>query len=149
MKFTLQEFILKNWIIFTLQEFILKNWIIFTLQGFILKNWIIFTLQEFILKNWIIFTLQEFILKNWNYSYITSFFILKNKEKIVYEILFEEIKKNSSKYYNILNLQKKFHCDFEIGIFNASKNFFPNINIKYCAFHYKSELEKNKKKKMF
>ena len=80
------------------------------------------------------FTLQEFILKNWNYSYITSFFILKNKEKIVYEILFEEIKKNSSKYYNILNAQENFHCDFKIGISYAAEKVYPNIKNEILHF---------------
>jgi len=56
-----------------------------------------------------------------NYFYTISFSILLNKEQTTYEILLEEIKKNSSKYYNILNAQKNFHCDFEIGIFNRVK----------------------------
>jgi len=31
----------------------------------------------------------------------------------------------------------------------AKKSFFPNINIKYCAFHYKNPLEKSKNKLYF
>ena len=91
------------------------------------------------------FTLQEFILKNWNYSYITSFFILKNKEKIVYEILFEEIKKNSSKYNSIEITPKIFHCDFEKAVSNAAQKIFINANIKYCIWHFKRALEIKKK----
>jgi len=36
------------------------------------------------------------------------------------------------------------HCDFEQGISNASKKVFPNINIKYCVWHYKKSLENQK-----
>jgi len=54
--------------------------------------------------------------KELNYFYITSFSILQNKEQTTYEILLKKNKKkkNSSKYYNILNVQKNFHCDFKI-----------------------------------
>ena len=38
----------------------------------------------------------------------------------------------------------KFHCDFEIAISNAAKNIFPDINIKYCIWHYKRSLEVKK-----
>ncbi|KAG4095438.1 hypothetical protein H8356DRAFT_1354551 [Neocallimastix lanati (nom. inval.)] len=34
-------------------------------------------------------------------------------------------------YYNILNAQKIFHCDFEIGISNDVKNVFLINNINY------------------
>ena len=33
------------------------------------------------------------------------------------------------------------HCDFERGISKAVKKIFPNINIKYCIWHYKRLLE--------
>jgi len=74
--------------------------------------------------------------KELNYFYITSFSILQNKEQTTYEILLEKNKKkkNSSKYYNILNVQKNFHCDFKIWISNTAKKVFPNINIRYCFF---------------
>ncbi|KAL6611904.1 hypothetical protein U3516DRAFT_870945 [Neocallimastix sp. 'constans'] len=51
----------------------------------------------------------------------TSFSILKNKKQTTYEILFKEIKKNSSKYNSIENTPKIFHCDFEKAI---SKLYF-------------------------
>ena len=45
----------------------------------------------------------------------------------------------------ILIFQKNFfHYDFEKGISNAMENIFPNINIKYCIWHYKKLLMKKK-----
>ena len=38
------------------------------------------------------------------------------------------------------------HCDFEKGISKAVKKIFPNINIKYCIWHFKRSLEIKKKK---
>ncbi|KAG4103990.1 hypothetical protein H8356DRAFT_1419930 [Neocallimastix lanati (nom. inval.)] len=45
---------------------------------------------------------------------------------------------------NTLITTINFHCDFEQGISNAAKKIFPNINIKYCVWHYKRSLEKQK-----
>ena len=59
--------------------------------------------------------------------YEKIFFILLKKKKKRTNNLWNIIrrnKKNSSKYYNILNAQKIFHCDFEIGISNDVKNVF-------------------------
>ncbi|ORX76137.1 hypothetical protein BCR32DRAFT_304110 [Anaeromyces robustus] len=42
---------------------------------------------------------------------------------------------------------KYFHCDFEKAISNAAEKVFPNINIKYCIWHYKRAL-KNKFNKL-
>ncbi|OUM70671.1 hypothetical protein PIROE2DRAFT_1212 [Piromyces sp. E2] len=51
-----------------------------------------------------------------------------------YELLFEELKKNASKYNNnIIITPKILHCNFEKGIFNAAIKIFPNISIKYCV----------------
>jgi len=89
-----------------------------------------------------IFTNQVFItrtfVKELNGFYTTSFSILENKSQITYETLFEEIKKNSSKYNNNNEITPKiFHCDFERAITNAIENVFPNANIKYCIWHFK------------
>ncbi|KAG4087812.1 hypothetical protein H8356DRAFT_1433280 [Neocallimastix lanati (nom. inval.)] len=82
-----------------------------------------------------------------NCFYTTSMSILKNKEQITYEILFNEIKKNIIKYNANINFSEKiFHCDFEKGISNAVENIFPNINIKYCFWHYKRLLMTKKNK---
>jgi len=55
----------------------------------------------------------------------------KNKKK----------KKNSNKYSNnTIVIPNNFHCDFEKGISNAKEEIFPNINIKYCIWHYKRAL---------
>ena len=113
-----------------------------------------------------IFSYQVFITRTYieklNCFYTTSFSILRNKEQGTYEKLFEEIKKNISNYSNdesmTLNfhcnsnnnkkdkksMTLKFHCDFEIAISNAAKNIFPDINIKYCIWHYKRSLEVKK-----
>ncbi|KAG4097467.1 hypothetical protein H8356DRAFT_1425238 [Neocallimastix lanati (nom. inval.)] len=75
-----------------------------------------------------------------NCFYTTSMSILKNKEQITYEILFNEIKKNIIKYNANINFSEKiFHCDFEKGISNAVENIFPNINIKYCFWQLKKD----------
>jgi len=77
-----------------------------------------------------------------NSFYTTSFSIIKNKEQINYEILLEELKKNAIKYNNNSEITPKyFHCDFERAISNAAEKVFPNINIKYCIWHYKRALE--------
>ncbi|KAG4104841.1 hypothetical protein H8356DRAFT_1419340 [Neocallimastix lanati (nom. inval.)] len=82
-----------------------------------------------------------------NCFYTTSMSILKNKEQTTYEILFNEIKKNIIKYNANINFSEKiFHCDFEKGISNAVENIFPNINIKYCFWHYKRLLMTKKNK---
>ncbi|KAL6608912.1 hypothetical protein U3516DRAFT_873222 [Neocallimastix sp. 'constans'] len=74
-----------------------------------------------------IFSYQVFITRTYatelNCFYTTSFSILKIKKQTTYEILFEEIKKNSSKY-----------------------NIFINANIKYCIWHFKRALENILKK---
>ncbi|KAG4105181.1 hypothetical protein H8356DRAFT_1366384 [Neocallimastix lanati (nom. inval.)] len=55
----------------------------------------------------------------------------------------EEIRKNSIpmdiKPKHIFNAVSQ-----EMGISNASKKVFPNINIKYCVWHYKKSLENQK-----
>ncbi|KAG4089387.1 hypothetical protein H8356DRAFT_1432094 [Neocallimastix lanati (nom. inval.)] len=95
------------------------------------------------------FSYQLFITRTYvgelNMFYTTSISILKNKKQSIYETLFKEIKKNSNKFRsNTLITTINFHCDFEQGISNAAKKVFPNINIKYCVWHYKRSLEKQK-----
>ncbi|KAG4091682.1 hypothetical protein H8356DRAFT_1430157 [Neocallimastix lanati (nom. inval.)] len=95
------------------------------------------------------FSYQLFITRTYvgefNMFYTTSISILKNKKQSTYETLFKEIKKNANKFRsNTLITTINFHCDFEQGISNAAKKVFPNINIKYCVWHYKRSLEKQK-----
>ncbi|KAG4088992.1 hypothetical protein H8356DRAFT_1432362 [Neocallimastix lanati (nom. inval.)] len=95
------------------------------------------------------FSYQLFITRTYvgefNMFYTTSIFILKNKKQSTYETLIKEIKKNANKFRNnTLITTINFHCDFEQGISNAAKKVFPNINIKYCVWHYKRSLEKQK-----
>ncbi|KAG4103920.1 hypothetical protein H8356DRAFT_1029838 [Neocallimastix lanati (nom. inval.)] len=95
------------------------------------------------------FSYQLFITRTYvgefNMLYTTSISILKNKKQSTYETLFKEIKKNANKFRsNTLITTINFHCDFEQGISNAAKKVFPNINIKYCVWHYKRSLEKQK-----
>ncbi|ORX63847.1 hypothetical protein BCR32DRAFT_307229 [Anaeromyces robustus] len=83
-----------------------------------------------------------------NSFYTTSFSIIKNKEQINYEILLEELKKNANKYNSNNEITPKyFNCDFEKAISNAAEKVFPNINIKYCIWHYKRAF-KNKFNKL-
>ena len=77
--------------------------------------------------------------------YTTLLSILNNKEQATYELSFEELKKNASKYNNIIVTPKILHCDFEKGISNAAIKIFHNITIKYCVWHYKRSLEVQKK----
>ena len=57
--------------------------------------------------------------------YITSLSILNNKEQATYELSFEELKKNASKYNNnIIVTPKILHCDFEKGISNAAYHYY-------------------------
>ncbi|ORX64275.1 hypothetical protein BCR32DRAFT_251198 [Anaeromyces robustus] len=96
-----------------------------------------------------IISYQVFITRTYvtelNGFYTTSFSVLKDKKQSTYEILFEEITKNVIKYNNNIEITpKNFHCDFEKGISNAVKKTFPDINIKYCIWHYKRSLEINK-----
>ncbi|KAG4088723.1 hypothetical protein H8356DRAFT_1361693 [Neocallimastix lanati (nom. inval.)] len=95
------------------------------------------------------FSYQLFITRTYvgefNMFYTTSISILKNKKQSTYETLFKEIKKNANKFRsNTLITTINFNCDFEQGISNAAKKVFPNINIKYCDWHYKRSLEKQK-----
>ncbi|KAG4101775.1 hypothetical protein H8356DRAFT_1332098 [Neocallimastix lanati (nom. inval.)] len=69
-----------------------------------------------------------------NCFYTTSMSILKNKEQITYEILFNEIKKNIIKYNANINFSEKiFHCDFEKGISNAEVEDHNILNTYYKA----------------
>ena len=62
-------------------------------------------------------------------------------------MLFEELKKNESKYNNnIIVTPKVLRCDFEKGISNVSIKILLNITIKYCVWHYKKSLEVQKNK---
>ncbi|ORY47992.1 hypothetical protein LY90DRAFT_508976 [Neocallimastix californiae] len=90
-----------------------------------------------------------------NSFYTTSLSILNNKEQPIYELLFEELKKNESNYNNniisnynnkIIVIPKILHCDFEKSISNASIKIFHNITIKYCVWHYKRSFEVQKNK---
>ena len=89
------------------------------------------------------FSHQVFITRNYvkelNSFYTISYAILKNKKQTTYKILFNELKQNSNN--NIITEPKNVHCDFEKGISKAVKIIFPNINIKYCIWHYKRSLE--------
>jgi len=86
------------------------------------------------------FSYQVFITRTYvekiNSFYTTSISILKDKKQSTYETLFKKIIKkkmgvNFSK--SIVISPINFHCDFEKGISNIAKNFFPYINIKYCV----------------
>eukprot|EP00833_Pecoramyces_ruminatium_P014750 jgi/Orpsp1_1/1188782/evm.model.d7180000067137.1 len=97
------------------------------------------------------FSYQVFITRTYvskyNKYYTTSFSILNNKEQSTYEVLFNVLKNNASKICkNYVFPPKNFHCDFEIAISNAARKVFPNINIKYCVWHYKRSLEAQKNK---
>ena len=62
-------------------------------------------------------------------------------------MLFEKLKKNANTCNNNIIIEpKNLHCDFESGISKAAKTIFPNINIKYCIWHYKKSLEIKKNK---
>jgi len=98
-----------------------------------------------------IFGYQVFITRIYapeiNSFYTTLLSILNNEEQATYELLFEELKKNASKYNNnIIVTPKILHCDFENGISIAAIKIFPNITIKYCLWHYKRSLEVQKNK---
>ncbi|KAG4091132.1 hypothetical protein H8356DRAFT_1408380 [Neocallimastix lanati (nom. inval.)] len=99
-----------------------------------------------------IFRYQVFITRTYvtelNCFYTTSFSILKNKKQTTYEILFEEIKKNSSKYNSIEITPKIFHCDFEKAVSNAAQKVCINANIKYSLEIKKKELCGNKVEKI-
>jgi len=71
-------------------------------------------------------SLLELILKNLNSFCTTSFSILKNKEQITHEMLFEEIEKKKLISISIILflLKKYFNCDFERGISNAAEKYF-------------------------
>ncbi|KAG4098206.1 hypothetical protein H8356DRAFT_1424913 [Neocallimastix lanati (nom. inval.)] len=90
-----------------------------------------------------------------------NFMIFKNTDLIIFQspfqaYLFSNYHKNifaDGTFYaapkfsyrsNTLITTINFHCDFEQGISNAAKKVFPNINIKYCVWHYKRSLEKQK-----
>ncbi|KAG4091882.1 hypothetical protein H8356DRAFT_1278659 [Neocallimastix lanati (nom. inval.)] len=88
-----------------------------------------------------IFGYQVFITRIYapeiNSFYTTSLSILNNKEQATYELLFEELKKNASKYNNnIIVTPKILNCDFEKGIPNAAIKIFPNITIKYSITNF-------------
>ena len=74
----------------------------------------------------------------------TELFIKYNENmfaQATYELLFEELKKNASKYNNnIIVSLKILNCDFEKGLSNAAIKIFPNVTIKYCVWHYKRSL---------
>jgi len=99
-----------------------------------------------------IFSYQVFITRTYvtelNCFYNTFFSILKNRKQTTYEVLFEEIKKNSSKYNSIEITPKIFHCDFEKAISDTAQKVFINANIKYCLCHFKRVLEIKKKKEL-
>ena len=96
------------------------------------------------------FSYQVFITRayvsSFNKFYTTSVSILKNKEQATYEILFYELQKNARKFSNTGATPTNLHCDFEIGISNAAKKIFPDINIRFCVWHFKRSLEKQKNK---
>ena len=86
------------------------------------------------------FSYQVFITRAYVSSFnkfYTTVSILKNKEQATYEILFYEIQKNAIKFSNTKATPTNLHCDFEIGISNAAKKIFPNINIRFCVWHFK------------
>ena len=94
---------------------------------------------------------QVFITRNYvkeiNSFYTTSFSILKDKEQLSYEIVLKELENNVCKVTkNTVINPINFHCDFERAISNAAKKVFPNINIRYCIWHYKRNLEVQKNK---
>ncbi|KAL6589824.1 hypothetical protein U3516DRAFT_771687 [Neocallimastix sp. 'constans'] len=62
-----------------------------------------------------------------------NFMIFKNTDLIIFQSPFQA--------YLFSNYHKNIFTD---GISNTAKKVFPNINIKYCVWHYKRSLEKQK-----
>jgi len=97
------------------------------------------------------FIYQVFITRTYiNYIYCfytTSFLILKIKNKLLYETLFEEKKMLLS--IAIILLQKIFIVISKKVYIMQQKKIFPNnINIKYCIWHVKKTLKFKKKRIM-
>ncbi|ORX63230.1 hypothetical protein BCR32DRAFT_251688 [Anaeromyces robustus] len=67
-----------------------------------------------------------------------DFMIFKNPNIIIFQSPFQA--KLFSKYYEDI---------FADAISNASRKIIPNLNIKYCVWHYKKSLEKQKNKLCF
>ncbi|KAG4083497.1 hypothetical protein H8356DRAFT_1436943 [Neocallimastix lanati (nom. inval.)] len=113
-----------------------SNIIIFQ-SSFPIPNRIVYKIQ----RKYVLFITRVFA-PEINSFYTTSLSILNNKEQATYELLFEVLKKNESKYNNnIIVTPKILRCDFEKSISNASIKIFHNITIKYCVWHYKRSLE--------
>ena len=93
---------------------------------------------------------QVFITRNFvpelNEFYTTSFSILRNKEQETYKTIFEVIKSNCDITKDNGFSPKNLHCDFERAISNAAIIVFPDINIRYCIWHYKRSLGLHKNK---
>ncbi|ORX78183.1 hypothetical protein BCR32DRAFT_282500 [Anaeromyces robustus] len=67
-----------------------------------------------------------------------DFMIFKNPNIIIFQSPFQA--KLFSKYYEDI---------FADAISNSSRKIIPNLNIKYCVWHYKKSLEKQKNKLCF
>ena len=77
--------------------------------------------------------------------------ILTNKEMATYIEFFVKIKdyiytNRENKRILEENLPLNIHIDFEIGLFGAIKQCFPNTEIKLCLWHFFLNLEINRKK---
>lgn len=70
---------------------------------------------------------------------------MNNKEQITYELLFIKLKEHILSYINDNDYYpKEFHCEFDLSISNAAKNFFNNqCHIRYCIWHFKRALDIN------
>ncbi|KAL6630424.1 hypothetical protein U3516DRAFT_776185 [Neocallimastix sp. 'constans'] len=71
---------------------------------------------------------SELFFKNKHIFVDGTFYIapIFSYQQTTYEILFEEIKNNSSKYNSIEITPKIFHCDFEKAVSNAAQKVFIN-----------------------
>ena len=85
--------------------------------------------------------------KEFHKYFTTSFALMRNKEQVTYEKLFNSLKNNISKYTENDNYKPKlFHCDFEIAMSNAFIKVFPSTKVKFCLWHLGRALEVNRKK---
>ncbi|KAG4082774.1 hypothetical protein H8356DRAFT_1437484 [Neocallimastix lanati (nom. inval.)] len=73
-----------------------------------------------------------------------NFMIFKNTDLIIFQSPFQAYL--FSNYHKNIFADGTFmqHRNLVISISNAAKKVFPNINIKYCVWHYKRSLEKQK-----
>ncbi|KAG4083393.1 hypothetical protein H8356DRAFT_1437012 [Neocallimastix lanati (nom. inval.)] len=71
-----------------------------------------------------------------------NFMIFKNTDLIIFQSQFQAYL--FSNYHKNIFADGTFYAAPKFSISNAAKKVFPNINIKYCVWHYKRSLEKQK-----